>query len=673
MRLLQFTAIKLTLCLIAGILLGNLLRLPLIQAVVSCVLLLLLLGAEHFIAKKPSFRFGPLCAFLTVMIGVLSISLKDDKNNRRHYSHFNDHQPRTYILKIHEVLKDNIFSERYIAKVIFMDSLPVSGKVLLHINKEPRETNLKVDDEIVSFTALHSVPHPLNPYQFNYKNYLEGLGVNDQLRFLQDQFIRKEEPKTTIYGLAANMRNHIIEKLKQESFGAEELGIIQALLLGQRNEVTEATNVDYKDAGAFHILALSGLHIGILLGLLHFLLAPLELLPKGRTIKLILIVLLLWGFAFLAGMSASILRAVTMFSFIAYALYLNRPTSNFNILALSLLFILLVFDPMLLFQVGFQLSYAAVFAIVVIYPLLQKFWTPKNWFLKKGWELLSVSLAAQLGVLPLSLYYFHQFPGLFFVSSLLILPFLVIILGFGILVISLALINNLPRFLVDFYDALIRLMNNVIAWVAQQESFVFKNISFDTVQLVLGYVIIMGLIGMLQKGSFKRTVLFLSAIVCFQLWAIGIQYRVHGEQQLILGHTGRNTTFLHQTGGELMVYTTNWNASQRMATDFGIAKHTSNLSYLPLKNSYKIGKDRLVVLDSSLTDIPEHFAVATLVLTQSPKINLERLLDSVQPQLVLADGTNYHSYIERWKATCLKRKLPFHYTGEKGAYTFKFP
>ena len=145
--------------------------------------------------------------------------------------------------------------------------------------------------------------------------------------------------------MAAKIRNHIIEKLKKENFGTEELGVIQALLLGQRNEITSEIDADYKNAGAYHILALSGLHIGILLGLLHFLLKPLELLPKGRTVKLVVIVVLLWGFALLAGLSASILRAVAMFSFVAYALYLNRPTSNFNILALSLFFILLLLDP----------------------------------------------------------------------------------------------------------------------------------------------------------------------------------------------------------------------------------------------------------------------------------------------------------------------------------------
>ena len=162
----------------------------------------------------------------------------------------------------------------------------------------------------------------------------------------------------------------------------------------------------------------------------------------------IIVVSLLWGFALVAGFSASVVRAVTMFTFVAYALYLNRPSNTFNILALSMFFILLLINPMLLFQVGFQMSYAAVFAIVWIYPLLQRLWFPKNVVVRKLWQLLSVSVAAQLGVLPISLFYFHQFAGLFFITNLAIVPFLGLVLGMGILVIILSLLNLLPDFLV---------------------------------------------------------------------------------------------------------------------------------------------------------------------------------------------------------------------------------
>ncbi|WP_240488299.1 ComEC/Rec2 family competence protein [Arenibacter certesii] len=650
---------------------GSYISPSLISAAIFCLLLLLLLGLEHFIVKKHRLLFGALCALLTISIGVLSISLKDVKNTSTHYSHLNIDQTRIYTIKIHEVLKANNFSERYIAKVHYMDSLKVTGKILLDISKDPQHNSFKVDDEIITYTSLQDISPPLNPHQFDYRKYLEGLGINHQLRLSNDQFVLSKSSDATIFGIAASIRDQITNKLRQEAFGENELAIIQALLLGERNELTKAINTDYKDAGAFHILALSGLHVGIILGLLHFILSPLKFLPKGRIIKLATIVILLWGFAFLAGMSASILRAVTMFSFVAYALYLNRPTSHYNILALSLLFILLLFDPLLLFQVGFQLSYIAVFSILWIYPLLQNFWSPKNWILKRGWELLSVSIAAQLGVLPLSLYYFHQFPGLFFVSSLLILPFLAIILGMGILVITLALSNALPTFLVVIYDTTIRWMNTVIAWVAQQEGFIFRNISFDAVQLLLGYSIIISLISMLQKASFKRTTIFFITIICFQLWVLGVRYHGNKEEHIVVGHTGRNTTLLHQKGEKVMVYTNNWAHSERMATDYAVAKLTTKVAHQPLKNSFKIGTERVLVLDSSFASLPSNYNVGTILLTQSPKINLERLLDSVQPQIILADGSNYHSYIVRWKATCLKRKLPFHYTGEKGAYKFK--
>ena len=141
------------------------------------------------------------------------------------------------------------------------------------------------------------------------------------------------------------------------------------------------------------------------------------------------------------------------------------------------------------------MSYTAVFAIVWNYPLLQKFWSPKSWLPKKGWQLLSVSIAAQVGVLPLSLYYFHQFPGVFFVSNLAVVPFLGIILGAGLLIIILSLLNSLPSLLASYYNTLIKTMNDVIHWVAQQDAFLFEGVSIDWTEMMLMY---------LRKYRFRR-------------------------------------------------------------------------------------------------------------------------------------------------------------------------
>jgi len=620
-----------------------------------------------------SVLFGTITTLLAISIGTLSFSISQPKNWPDHYSHLSQHEKKEWTLKIRKVLKPTPYSHRYIAKVQQADSLKTTGKIFINVNRDSTSAPLFVDDEIIIYSAFTPLSSPLNPQQFNYKKYAEDLGIYHQLKISAVQFVKKDAPSKTPIGIAARARNHLIGKLKEYPFGREELGVIQALLLGERNELSQETNTHYKDAGAFHILALSGLHIGILLGLLHFLLKPLELLPKGKSIKLFVIVVCLWGFAFLAGLSASIIRAVSMFSFVAYALYLNRPTSNFNVLALSLLFILLLINPMLLFQVGFQLSYAAVFSIVLIFPKLQQFWTPKNWFLKRGWELLSVSIAAQLGVLPISLFYFHQFPGLFFVSNLLVVPFLAFILGMGILVLALVVCDILPSFLALGYNTMIKSMNWAIEQIAQQELFLFKNIYFDAVQLVLSFVIIISVGMLFTKASFKRILICFLGILCFQLWWFYISLEQYKTETILIAHIPRSSAILYQSGNCLSVLHRDSLATARVVNDFSLSKNIGEIKYSPLQNSFRYGENTLFVVDSSGFYPKTDYKVTTLLLTQSPKINLDRLIDTLHPEIIVADGSNYKSYIAQWKASCKKRKLPFHYTGEKGAliYTFK--
>ncbi len=631
---------------------------------------LILLGFV-FIKKphKNSVWFGLLFGTTTILIGMLCITIGQPKNDALHYSNSDFDTTKIWSIKIREVLKSNTFSDRYVAIIKKMDDVKKSGKIILNIPVDSSTNKFNVDDELLINTTLSNIKPPLNPHQFNYAGYLEGLGIYHQINLNAINHIKKKTAAKTIYGIAANFRNHIISKLKAANFGNKELPVIQALLLGQRNDISDETYNDYINAGAVHILALSGLHIGIILLLLQFILKPLELLPKGKTVKLLVIVVLLWGFAFLAGFSASIIRAVTMFTFVAYALYLNRPTNMFNILALSMFFILLI-NPMLLLQVGFQMSYAAVFAIVWIYPLLQKFWFPKNVVVRKIWQLLSVSIAAQSGVLPISLFYFHQFPGLFFVSNVLIVPFLGLILGTGILVIVLSLVNLLPNFIVEVYNFLIRTMNNVIGWVARQEAFVFKDISFDTVQLIISYGIIISLVLVSVKPTFKRTVVLLSGIIAFQIWLLYTVHHTHIKEESLIIHQNRNSMLLFRKGDKLNVLYSNLESNKRIITDYKVAERIRTIEQNPLKNSYVVSTENLYIMDSLSIYPPNENQPDYVLLTRSPQLNLERFIDSIRPKIIIADGSNYKSYIKRWKTTCNKRKIPFHYTGEKGAYYF---
>lgn len=659
--------VKLTLGILIGIVANHALGLSSVTTMIPLFFLLFFL-AHRYQKRGNTVLFGLMAIGGSVFLGMFSYALAQPKNQPDHYARQQDRKPRTLHIKLVETLKPNAFSERFFAKITGVDGQKASGKVLLNVTVDSTYRKLHIDDELWAYATLEPLKAPLNPYQFSYKNYLSHLGVEEQLFVYPSDYIQSKNHSVTLYGIAAHIRTTIISKLEMANFGHEELSIIQALLLGQRQDITPETYNDYVNAGAVHILALSGLHIGILLLLLQWLLQPMERLPKGRKLKLVAIVLLLWCFALIAGFSASIIRAVTMFSFVAYAQYLNRPTNIFNILALSMFFILLV-NPMLLFQVGFQMSYAAVFAIVWIYPKLQKLWNPRYWLLNKGWQLLSVSVAAQMGVVPISLFYFHQFPALFFVSNLAIIPFLGFILGLGILVIALALGDVLPHFVVVFYNGTIKLMNAVVHWVAQQGIFIFKDIPFDLVQLFCSYGFSIAAALLLTKITFKRMAFLLTAIISLQLWMLCTLYFVQRKEVLFIAHQNKNSVVMHHIGRQLNIFATHPNKTENMVRDYVIGERIGKIVHQPIQNRYRVGGKGLYIMDS-LGIYPNTSEMDYILLIQSPKINLDRLLDSTAPKMIIADGSNYRNDIEKWKATCLKRKIPFHFTGEKGAYYF---
>jgi competence protein ComEC len=670
MQLLKFVPIKLTLFLILGIIIGWYTNIN-FTILFSLVIGLLIVAGFLFKSQKRTntYLFGFNSMLLTFCIGLLAISINKPKNNFDHYSKHTNSNPQELHLKISEVLKSNAFSERYIGKVSQVKNNHTTGEILITISKDSLKRKLHIDNELIVYEKTSPIKKPLNPYEFDYNEYLEKIGVYDQLYLKSSNYIPIKNYKTSLYGTAAKLRIKIIKNLREEQFGNDELGIIQALLLGERNDISKETFDNYKNAGAIHILAVSGLHIGILLLILQFLLQPIENLLYGKKIKLILIVILLWAFAFLAGLSASIVRAVTMFSFLAYAEYLNRPANKFNILALSMFFTLLI-KPTYLFNVGFQMSYAAVFAILWVYPILQGFWFPKNIILNKGWQLMSVSIAAQLGVIPISLFYFHQFPGLFFISNLIIIPCLGFILSGGILVILLSLLNILPNYIVVIYNALIQFMNTIVGWIAQQESFIFKNISFDTFQLLLAYVAITSLVLCCTKATFKRVVIFLISILLFQSYLLFSEFKTQQNKELIVLHQSKNSALVYKKGNTAIVLSNQPNRLKNILNNYRTGEKIKTLQNDSLNNSYNIQEKRIYVIDSNAVLDSTLIKVDYLMLTQSPKINLERCLSIIQPKMIIADGSNYTSIVNKWKETCVKKKLPFHYTGEKGTYYF---
>jgi competence protein ComEC len=615
--------------------------------------------------------FGIITIITFLLIGIFTVSVHLPANQPQHYiNHLTINENSSCFLKgeVIEKLKPGLFQDKYILKVEELNKESVSGKILLNISGKNDQVQFSVGDHLVVNSKIKEINSPLNPYQFNYREYMANLGVMKQINASKNEVLLLNRKSRNLRSIAGELRGKIVLELRNTNLRPQELSIIQALLLGQRQEISQDVYSNYAAAGVIHILAVSGLHVGIILLLLNWLLKPVERIPKGKLIKTLLLLLLLWGFAFLAGLSPSVVRAVSMFSFVAIGMQLNRKTSVINTLFMSLLVLLLI-NPWYITQVGFQLSYAAVFSIVLIQPHLFNIYKGDSVIIKFFWGIFTVTIAAQFGVLPLSLFYFHQFPGLFFLTNLVILPFLGILLGAGILVMILALFNMLPQFLADVLGWMISTLNNFVDWAASKEEFLFEDVGFSLLLCITSYLIVMAFIFLLKNLSYRAIIVFLTAVVVFQAALISERSSAENISSFVF-HKSRNTVIGTSAGEDLLLYhNLDIPASNfSFINDYTTEKDMENVQEFQLKNLYKISGRTILQIDSSgIYNIPG-LEPDIILLTQSPKINLERLLSVFDPEIVVADGSNYPSVIKAWKETAGNKKVPFHATAEKGAF-----
>tara|TARA_R110002073_G_scaffold279026_1_gene442968 strand:- start:226605 stop:228509 length:1905 start_codon:yes stop_codon:yes gene_type:complete len=619
--------------------------------------------------------FYPFVAYVVFIgIGVGAITFHNALNKANHYtSYINEQTSSKVVLQVNRILKPNDYYNKYQATVLKVGDTHTQGNVLMNVLKDKNHRTFHVDDKLYVKTNFHFIDEPKNPYQFNYSNYLERQQVYRQISVAYDDFLMVKSKPNSLKGLAHQLRVNINESLIKNGFTGDELAIVNALLLGQRQEISKELLENYSKAGAIHILAVSGLHVGIILLIISVFLSPLKRLKHGKNIRLILTILLLWAFAFIAGMSASVIRAVTMFTALSIGIAANRKHSIYKNLIISMFFLLLL-NPYYLFQVGFQLSYLAVFFIVWIQPIIYGVWKPRLKGVDYFWQLFTVSMAAQIGVLPLSLYYFHQFPGLFFVANLAIIPVLGLILGMGIGVILLSLMSVLPSVLATIYQNVIEWMNQLIAWVAMQESFVFQDISFSMAFVLVTYLLIVFSFRWIEAKTIANLKYVLITIVLVQGVFIYEKYTAISTNEFVIFNQSRNSILTQKIRDTLNVYYDD--KLDRNLAAIKTYKTGSNSRVLnekgSVKNYYQFDKESLLVIDSFGVYAIEQMQPTIILLRESPKINLKRLYNKLKPDLIIADASNYKSYVALWKTTCLDNNINFHYTVRDGAYIKKY-
>ncbi len=675
MELLKFPLTKITTAFVLGIILAFYIK-PSPEFVFSFLCFAgVIFGFVYLLSKNNKISpiyFGFATFLIAIAIGTTTQVIHTDYFRPSNFVHNQTvfEKPHQISIIVREKLRSSAYNDRYIAVVYKVDSSEQTGRILLNIRRDSLRPVFEIGTHLRVKGTLYKNTPSKNPNQFDYSQYLENKQIYAQLYAdIVDIQVGSLIDKDPWY-YTSKLRTKIIHNLEKSNFNKAELNVAIALILGQQQEISPDIIRDYQYAGAVHILSVSGLHIGFILLFVTFILKPFPNTKRGSFIKLLIILVSLFTFGLIAGLAPSVVRSVVMFSFVAIGMYLKRSTNIYHTLLVSVLLILL-FQPSFLFDVGFRLSYVALFFILWLQPLLAQLWTPKSKLANYFWEILTVSFAAQIGAFPLSIFYFHQFPGLFFATNLIVIPFLSFIMGLGVLVMVLAAFDCIPLFMTKALEWSIYILNKIINTIASFEQFIFKDIPFNWTILLSTYLLIISVIFWFKKPSFKRLTLAIISVLILQITFLETHWAIHNQKELVVFHSKKNTLITERYGKEVVLHA-NDSILKSTAKNQTLSSYImGNFSYLKskkiLQNTLYFHDKKILILDS-LGVYPKNATPDIVLVTQSPKINLERLFQNLKPQIVVADASNYKTYINLWKASCLKNKIPFHATSEKGFY-----
>ncbi len=475
----------------------------------------------------------------------------------------------------------------------------------------------------------------------------------------------------------------------------ETVSILQAVCLGDRSGLTENLQQSYARAGGMHVLAVSGLHVGLIWWVLHRLFSILVRLTGKEIIRVALITILLWFYAWVTGFSSSVCRSVTMFSLFSLAGLMNQPRAPVNVILLSM-FILLVIHPGRLLDVGFQLSYAAVLAIVTLHPLLNKLIRIKNRVLRWAWEATGVSLAAQAGTLPLVAHYFHQIPLYALLTNLLVIPLLSCIIALFVLSVPLMISGIAAGALNKLLMILGGWMNRVIESVAALPGSVLGNLYLDSVSTTFCLVLIFLGISLLKiPGSLNRIGVMLT-LGLLLVWSAVSHYSVFAGNEVVVANFYKGTLVTFREGPEVDHYIWCFDPSSLTYMDSYLetvwGRRCTEVSVIMVNEVdqarggisaccqletgiWVVGNDRLKGLVVSVSPQGEQAEVISQVQAAFLLLSCEPFLAPVQREILfsgpwdlIADGTNRTWYTDQLEEFADQP----HITRTRGAYRMQY-
>ena len=659
-RWVPYTMVRIAAFLIVGILVGIYQPeiIPISYALPAFSILVILYAGVWLTGKKGRFISGVIGLIAIAIAGYCHVSQFTQWNKPGHLSQFKGRivHYRATVAKLPEE-KEKSFKYEVKINSVFDGANwnEVSGKALVYIRKDQSEQEYFYGDDILIRGAPDLLKGPTNPNEFDFRRFLGFRNIYHQ-DFVKPGDVLKLRSATAkdfrfySYKVRAWATAIIKERIPDERNNA----IALALTLGVTDGIDNDLQYAYASSGAMHVLAVSGLHVGILYGIVILLLRPIKNLSWARWVNAIVTLVVLWSFAFVTGLSPSVLRAVTMFSFIALAKPFGRSTSIYNTLAGSA-FILLLYDPYLIMSVGFQLSYLAVLGIISIHRPLYQLIEPSNRFLDWVWNISCVSIAAQLSTFSLGLLYFHQFPVYFLVSNLFVIPGAFVILVTSLLLLASNSIPFLSDGLAFVLQWSIKILNYGVFTFEALPYSLLENVYITTAQcwLLMGVIVFLLLLSY-QRRFYYLAAAFVCAVIFSALQWSHFRMAVSHDQFLVYNVPGHRAIEWISKGTSQFV------CDSMLATDTervrfhirptrlvwevrDIEVAIADSSEKPLQVFFRNGKT-FGILSAPISSWPPGLKLDYLVVGNNAFRRLEDIIGIVQFEQLILDGT-YSPYI----------------------------
>lgn len=552
----------------------------------------------------------------------------------------------------------------------------ISGKCWIYFPKDDKYKFLPGTQMIITKLPT-TIPTNHNPGSFNFQMYSKRQQIYYSIYLTDKDFRTLQKPSPTSWRyLLHRCKQYVLEQLAAYITNKESLGIAQALLIGYRAELDREILQAYSDTGLVHIIAISGMHLGMIYGLCIFLFAWMDRFSL-KWLKTICILLIIWGFTLITGAGPSITRAAVMFSFLLLGNMLQKKTEPINNLAAAAL-LLLLYDPNMLYDVGFQLSFAAVLSIMIFYPLMFRWFWCSNQFIKYLWSLIAVTISAQILTTPIAIYHFHQFPNYFLFANLIAIPLSGLILYAEIVLIIIAQWKMIAYPLGNGISYCIQFMNTITEQIAGLPGALTDHINLSIPILILIYLFITSTTAwLLYKQATYRwaTILSLSSILVLH----SINQSKHQQQfQLIVCNLPKTGLAMITEGQRFALIgdSTIWQDTQLyqqyvrpIRTHYQVKP--GKLSLVRWEHNLLSSSTKSVVFmhQANLTNPPSRpQKIDVLVITGNPKLYIKDIVQAFSPGVIVFDSSNPEWKINYWKKDCDKLHLRHHSVPEKGAF-----